>query len=157
MIPTQLGSFISVAYVTAFSVWHIIRQKQLENIMGHFTLAGLILSSENSEPILSWSWAEPSVSTRFSSEFQWRLGISDPSCKMFILMARLGLGFESEPSPWLRSDSKPILSWATSVNMLQLGSEIPSLHWKSELNLVTLKTQLRLSSGFSEPSQCEMP
>ncbi len=36
----------------------------------------------------------------------------------------------------LGSDSKTSLSRATSVNILQLGSEIPSLHWKSELNLV---------------------
>ncbi len=65
----------------------------------------------------------------------------------------------------LGSDSNPSLSRATSVNILQLGSEIPSLHWKSELNLVhtegSAQAGLRLSSGFSElspePSQCEMP
>ncbi len=32
-----------------------------------------------------------------------------------------------------------ICGWATSVIILQLGSEIPSLHWKSELNLVHTK------------------
>ncbi len=66
-----------------------------------------------------------------------------------------GLGSDSEPSP----------SRATSVNTLQLGSEIPSLHSKSEPNLVHTggsgQAQLRLSSEISEPSpepsQCEMP
>ena len=65
----------------------------------------------------------------------------------------------------LGSDSKPSLSWATNVNILQLRSEIPSLHWKSELNLVhtegSAQVRLRLSSEFaelsSEPSHCEMP
>ncbi len=65
----------------------------------------------------------------------------------------------------LGSDSKPSLSWATSVNTLQLGSGIPSLHSKSELNLVHTRgsgsAQLRLGSEISEPSpepsQCEMP
>ncbi len=63
------------------------------------------------------------------------------------------------------SNSKPSLSWATSVNILQLRSEIQSLHWKSELNLVhsegSAQARLRFSSGFSElspePSQCEVP
>ena len=65
----------------------------------------------------------------------------------------------------LSSNSKLCLSRATSVNILQLRSEIPSLHWKSELSLVqtegSAQARLRLSSGFSapspEPSQCEMP
>ncbi len=57
------------------------------------------LSSENSELSLSRAWAEPSVWTRFSSDFQCRLGISDLSYRMFTLTARLRLGSESEPSP----------------------------------------------------------
>ncbi len=64
-----------------------------------------------------------------------------------------GLGSESEPSR------------ATSVNTLQLRSEIPSLHSKSEPNFVHIggsgQAQLRLGSEISEPSpepsQCEMP
>ncbi len=51
------------------------------------------------------------------------------------------------------------------MNILQLGSEISSLHPNSELNLVhtegSAQAQLRLASEFSEPSaelsQCEMP
>ncbi len=39
-----------------------------------------------------------SVWTRFSSDFQCRLGISDPSCRMFTLMAQLRLSLESKPS-----------------------------------------------------------
>ncbi len=47
------------------------------------------------------------------------------------------------------------------MNTLQLGSEISSLHSKSEPNLVhtegSAQAQLRLGSEFSELSQCEMP
>ena len=58
-----------------------------------------------------------------------------------------------------------ILSRAISVNTLQLGSEIPSLHSKSEPIFVHTggsgQAQLRLGSEISEPSpepsQCEMP
>ncbi len=68
-------------------------------------------------------------------------------------------------SSGLGSDSEPSLSWATSVNTLPLGSEIPSLHSKSEPNCVHTRgsgqAQLRLGSEISEPSpelsQCEMP
>ncbi len=55
------------------------------------------LSSEVPELRLSQAWAEPSVWTRFSSEFQCRLGISDPSCRICTLVAQLMLGLESEP------------------------------------------------------------
>ncbi len=63
-----------------------------------------------------------------------------------------GLGSDSEPSP----------SRATSVNTIQLGSEITSLHSKSEPDTGgSGQAQLRLSSEISEPSpepsQCEMP
>ncbi len=49
----------------------------------------------------------------------------------------------------LGSDSKPSLSRATSVNILQLGPEIPSPHWKSKTNLVhtegSAQARLRIS------------
>ena len=73
-------------------------------------------------------------------------------------------------SSGLGSDPEPSLSWATSVNTLQLGSEIPSLHSKSEPNFVHTggsgQAQLwpgsalaRLRNFWVEPelSQCEMP
>ncbi len=83
----------------------------------------------------------------------------------FIIMIKTSWGISQWLGSGLDSDSNPSLSWATSMNILQLGSEIPSLHWKSELILVhtegSAQARLRLSSGFSElrpePSQCEMP
>ncbi len=56
------------------------------------------LGSEVSEPSRSWACPEPPVWTRFSSDFQCRIGISDPSSRVFTLVAQLGLSSESEPS-----------------------------------------------------------
>ncbi len=50
----------------------------------------------SAQKILSWAWAEPSEWTRFSSDFQCRLGISDLSCRMFTLW--LGSGSAWNPS-----------------------------------------------------------
>ncbi len=83
---------------------------------------------------------------------------------IFILSVPINNRLRKAALARLGSDSKESQSWATSVTILQLGSEIPSIHWKSELNLVhaegSVQARLRVSSGFSElssePSQCEM-
>ncbi len=55
----------------------------------------------------------------------------------------------------LGKDFKPSPSWATIVNILQLGSQIPSRHWKSELNLVHTEgsgsAQVQLRIFWAEP------
>ncbi len=78
------------------------------------------------------------------------------------MLSALGIGSQFHNGVF-HTGSARIPSRATNVNNLQLGPEIPSLHWKSELNLVHTEgsAQARLSSKFSElspePSQCEMP
>ncbi len=50
----------------------------------------------------------------------------------------------------------PNPSWGTNVNILQLGSEIPSLHSKSEPNFVHTEDSGQAWLRSPELSQCEM-
>ncbi len=75
------------------------------------------LGSEISEPSLSWAWPEPLVWTKFGSDFECRLGISDPSCMVFTLVAQLGLGSGSEPSPELSQCEMPHYVFWTGLDV----------------------------------------
>ncbi len=50
------------------------------------------------EKFLSWAWPESPVWTKFGSDLECRLGISDPSCRMFSLVPQLGVGPSRAPS-----------------------------------------------------------
>ncbi len=65
------------------------------------------LGSEIPEPSLSWAEPEPLVWTKFGSDFECRLRISDPSYRVFTLVAQLGLSSESKPSPELSQCEMP--------------------------------------------------
>ena len=76
----------------------------LLRLMGHFTLVCLRAHLRK-----SWAEPEPSLGWAFSVNKvqQCRLGISDPSCRMFTLVARLGLGLEYKRSPEPSQCEKP--------------------------------------------------
>ncbi len=71
-----------VASVCPIKIWQHIEAFHTDSAQG------------SAQKILSRA-CEPSVWTRFSLDFQRRLGISDRSCMMFTPVVRLGLGLES--------------------------------------------------------------